>query len=85
MQESKSLVIIINFKTSHLIEGLINSLIENENEISILIVDNASTHETYNELRLINDDRVYILRSEQNLGFTGGINYALNYTIKNFC
>ena len=83
MHASKFLVIIINFKTSHLIPDLISSIIEIENEFSILIVDNASTPETYNELKSLNDDRVYILPSEQNLGFTGGVNYALNYTMNN--
>ena len=80
MNDRRVLVIIINFKTSHLMQDLVNSIVENENEILILIVDNASTGETYNELKLIKDDRVRILRSEKNLGFTGGLNYALNHT-----
>ncbi len=63
--------------------GLVNSIIEKENEISILIVDNASTGETYNELKLIKDARIEILRSEKNLGFTGGLNYALKYAMNN--
>lgn len=83
MHDIKVLVIIINFKTSHLIQGLINSIVENKNKISILIVDNASTQKTYNELKVINDDRIHILRSEKNLGFTGGINYALKYAMNN--
>lgn len=60
-------------------QGLIDSITEDEVEVAILIVDNASTHETFRELELIKDQRVCLLRSQQNLGFTGGINFALKY------
>ena len=76
-------IIIINYKTSHLIQGLIDSINEEGIEISILIVDNASTQDSLNQLQLINNLRVHILKSEENLGFTGGINYALRYLLKN--
>lgn len=81
---SKILVIIINYKTSHLIGGLLKSIDEKNVDVSILIVDNASTPESYNELLSLKNERIHILRSEKNLGFTGGINYALKYTIYNF-
>ncbi len=83
MKPYKILVIIINYKTSHLIQGLINSITEDKVEVSFLIVDNASTTESYNELQTITDHRVHILQSKQNLGFTGGINYALKYVVDN--
>jgi len=57
---------------------LLHSIIEEE-PISILIVDNASTPETFDVLCELNDPRVQLLASKQNLGFTGGINYALRY------
>ena len=58
-------------------QGLIDSIAEDDVDVSILIVDNASTAETRKELQRIDDTRVHILTSEKNLGFTGGINYAL--------
>jgi GT2 family glycosyltransferase len=76
-------VIVINYKTSHLIQGLIDSINEEGMDISFLVVDNASTQESFNQLQLIRDPRVHILTSEENLGFTGGINYALRYILKN--
>lgn len=75
------LVLIINYKTSHLIQKLVDSIDENI-EISILIVDNASTNETYQELKLVNDKRLQLLRSEKNLGFTGGVNFGLKHVIE---
>lgn len=65
-------------------QGLIDSITEDGVDVTILIVDNASTIETYTALEAIVDARVHILRSEQNLGFTGGINYALQHAAKHF-
>ena len=80
--KNKVLVIVINYRTSHLMQALVDSITENKVETSVLIVDNASTAETYNELLLVKDERVTTLRSEQNLGFTGGINFALKYAVE---
>lgn len=59
-------------------QGLLDSLVEEE-PVSVLIVDNASTPQTFEALCQIQDPRVQLLRSKKNLGFTGGINYALHY------
>lgn len=79
MLNNKVLIIVINYKTSHLIQALINSITEDKVEISILVVDNESTEETFNELTSITDPRLHIVRSGENLGFTGGINFGLTY------
>lgn len=71
------LVVIINYKTSNLIQGLLDSIKENGVALSIVILDNASTKETFQTLLQIKDERVRLLKSEKNLGFTGGINYVL--------
>ncbi len=74
-------VLIINYKTSHLVQKLVDS-IQEDIDVSILIVDNASTDETYRELEAVNDKRVHLLRSDENLGFTGGTNFGVRYLIK---
>ncbi len=81
--KAKVAVIIINYKTSHLIQKLISSINESALEVSILLVDNASTEESYSVLLEIKDARLHILRSVTNLGFTGGVNYALTYLNEN--
>ncbi len=74
-------VLIINYNTSHLAQKLVDSIAE-DIEVTILIVDNASTNATYRELESVNDKRLHLLRSEKNLGFTGGINFGLKYIIE---
>jgi GT2 family glycosyltransferase len=72
-------VIIVNYKTSHLIQGLLDSIQEDTTKISVIVLDNGSTEESYSPLTAINDERLILARSEQNLGFAGGVNFALNY------
>src|SRR5689334_153946 len=79
---TSTLVIVINYRTSHLIKGLLDSIEEDETDIQILVLDNESTVETFAELENIADERMILIRSNENLGFTGGINYALNHAIK---
>lgn len=73
----KVLVIIINYKTSELMPALLRSIQESEVAVQIVILDNASTPETLNPLKTLQDDRVTVLHATENLGFTGGINYVL--------
>lgn len=80
----KVAVVIVNYKTSDLIQGLINSISEDEIKVSIFILDNGSTQESFEKLLEIKDDRIVILRSAANLGFAGGTNYLLNYISKHY-
>ncbi|HIP11474.1 MAG TPA: glycosyltransferase family 2 protein [Arcobacter sp.] len=71
--------IIVNYKTENIIKKAIESLKENSINLKIIILDNETTKESYKQLQKIIDDRVEIIRSEENLGFAGGCNYAYRY------
>jgi GT2 family glycosyltransferase len=79
----KVLVIIISYKTSELMPRLLRSINEDHINPTILILDNSSTTETVKPLLELEDSRVVIIKSEANLGFTGGLNYSLDYAINN--
>lgn len=83
MANTSVLVVIVNYKTSHLMPKLLASLQEDKVAITVLILDNASTPETYNPLQSLNDARVLLLKSEKNLGFAGGVNFAYTYAVQN--
>jgi len=82
MTNSRALVIIVNYKTSDLMPKLIESLQEDRIAVSILILDNASTAESYEALEHLTDERVHLLKSEKNLGFAGGVNHAFKYAME---
>jgi GT2 family glycosyltransferase len=83
MEDKNVVVIIVNYKTSQLMPKLLSSIQEEQAGITVLILDNASTPETYGPLELLEDTRVRLLKSEKNLGFAGGVNFAFKYAIKN--
>jgi GT2 family glycosyltransferase len=77
----KVLVIIINYKTSELMPELLRSVQETNVDVTIAILDNASTPATLEPLKALADPRVQVLASAANLGFTGGINHVLKSSL----
>jgi GT2 family glycosyltransferase len=49
----------------------------------LVVIDNGSTDGSAAELAKIEDDRVSLIRSQENLGFTGGCNLGLDWAIEN--
>lgn len=77
-------VIIINYRTSHLIAKVVESIREKSIETPVVVLDNGSTPESFSALQLIEDKRILIIRSEKNLGFAGGANFAIQYILNYF-
>lgn len=75
-------VIIINYKTEDMIEDAINSFEEDEIDIHIVVLDNDTTESSYKVLQGMTNDRVELICSDTNLGYSGGVNYVAEY-IKN--
>lgn len=75
-------VIIVNYKTENVVEDAIRSFEEEEIDIHIVVLDNGSTESSYKVLQKMTNDRVELIRSDSNLGFSGGVNYAAEH-IKN--
>ena len=76
-------IVAINYNASqHTIE-MVHSVLESDYEnIKIVIVDNASELSDYEMLAAIREKAV-VLRSEKNLGFSGGNNIGIRYAIEN--
>jgi GT2 family glycosyltransferase len=64
-------------------QKLLSTVQEERASVSILILDNASTAESYAPLEVLDDRRVHLIKSERNLGFAGGVNYAYKYALEN--
>lgn len=67
--------------TVECVESIINASLESEHNISIVVVDNGSTNDSYDFLKkkLGNNDKVMLLHSEENLGFAKGNNIGFRY------
>lgn len=75
-------VIIINYKTEDMITDVIKSFEEDQVDIHIVVLDNGSTESSYKVLQGLTNDRVELICSDTNLGFSAGVNYVAEY-IKN--
>lgn len=80
--------IVLHYQDTLLTQKCVNSiLLLRKSEYSkILVIDNASPNNSYNELKKIycNNDTVYIIKSEKNGGFAEGNNFAYSFFKKNF-
>lgn len=84
MSPDKVLVLLVNYNTTELIPEVLASIQEEKLDVSILIVDNGSSDESYEALCQIKDPRVHTIRLEINIGIGGGNNHGLRYAMDNF-
>ncbi len=81
-------IIIVNYNTPDDTKAAIQSLANISHpgfDYKIVVVDNGSKEPlTFSNLFLKNNSRVHLLRSESNLGFSGGNNLGIQYAIDNY-
>jgi len=75
----KIYTVIVNYKSEDVIAKAVASFNEEEVEHKIVILDNGSTQESYAALRKELGDVIEIIRTESNLGYSAGANYAVQY------
>ena len=74
-------VITVNYNTAdHTIEMVKSVKASNYDNLQIIIIDNASSYKDFKKLDKVKDDAI-IIRSEENLGFSGGNNIGLRKAI----
>lgn len=76
--------VIINYNTKALAEKLVANVKDYQSISKILIVDNASTDDSYQELKKLENDRIEVLQAEENKGFSAGMNIGAKRAIEFF-
>lgn len=76
--------VIINYNTKALAEKLVANIKDYQSISKILIVDNASTDDSYQELKKLENDRIEVLQAEENKGFSAGMNIGAKRAIELF-
>ncbi|MDD3809804.1 MAG: glycosyltransferase family 2 protein [Erysipelotrichaceae bacterium] len=80
----KTLVIIINYNSAvHTKECLESFDRQTRQDFDLMVVDNASNPDDVAMLERICNSRVMVVKSDVNLGFSGGNNIGLEYALKN--
>lgn len=76
--------VIINYNTKALAEKLVANVKDYQSISKILIVDNASTDHSYQELKKLENNRIEVLQAEENKGFSAGMNIGAKRAIELF-
>jgi hypothetical protein len=73
-------VILLNYnKTKYTLECVDSILKSADCDFKVIVVDNNSETDEYKLLQTITDERVIIKKSDINRGYSGGINYGLEF------
>jgi GT2 family glycosyltransferase len=72
-------VLILSYNGKHLLEESIRSYLNNEyREFNVVVIDNGSTDRTKEWIEQTFPG-IFVLRTEKNLGYSGGFNLGLDY------
>lgn len=75
-------IVVLNYKNYHETIRCVKSLLAQKDVLlTIAIVDNGSANKSYNEIvkQFENDDNIFIIKNEVNLGYARGNNIGIEY------
>lgn len=79
MDYPKVFVLILSYNGKHLLEESVSSYLENDYpNFEVVVIDNGSTDKTF-EIVKEKFPKVKVIRTEKNLGYSGGFNLGLNF------
>lgn len=79
----KVIVLILSYNGKHLLEESISSYLANDYEnFEVVVIDNGSTDGTVQWVKQ-NFPNVYVLRTDKNLKYSGGLNFGMQYAFNN--
>ena len=74
--------IIINYNTSKLTKRLVKNIKDYKSISKIIIVDNASTDNSYKTLKKLENERIEVIKADTNKGFSAGMNIGVKRAIE---
>lgn len=87
MRDKKIVFLILHYMVENETINCVNSIVNNidTNNYEIVIVDNYSPNKTGNLLKQLykTNEKIHVLQTKENLGFTGGNNFGFLYAKKN--
>lgn len=83
MSNKKNVVIVLNYNDWEEVKRYCDAVIEFLNIDLIIVVDNMSTDDSYEQLKVLQSKKVVLLRSKENKGYAAGNNVGLQYVLDN--
>lgn len=75
-------IIILNYNDCKRVEKIVQLVKEYSSLKHILVVDNCSVDGSYHELKKLANDKIHVIRTEQNGGYAKGNNFGAKYAKK---
>lgn len=72
-------IIILNYNDCERVEKLVQLVKEYSSLKHILVVDNCSVDGSYHKLKKLTNDKIHVIRTEQNGGYAKGNNFGAKY------
>lgn len=77
-------IVILNYKDAETTTHLCSLIVKYSSIDKIVIVDNLSPDNSFTKLRLLSNEKVDVLKSDKNGGYSYGNNYGAFYLIKKY-
>lgn len=75
----KTAIVILNYNDLETTKNMLNSIKDYKSLDLILVVDNKSKDNSYQELKKLENAKIKVIETENNLGYAYGNNYGLEY------
>lgn len=80
--EYKCSCVILNFNDADTTKSLVEKIRDYGSLDEVVVVDNCSTDDSYEQLMSLADDKVKVLRTESNGGYGAGNNFGIRYSFE---
>ena len=77
----KLAMVIINYNDYDTTKKLIDNIKNYKVLDKIIIVDNASTDNSYNKIKKLTNEKIVLIRTDENKGYASGLNYGAKYAM----
>lgn len=77
----KLAMVIINYNDYDTTKKLVDNIKNYKVLDKIIIVDNASTDNSYNKLKKLTNEKIVLIRTDDNKGYAAGLNYGAKYAM----
>lgn len=74
--------VILNYNDAETVERLVHMIHDYDYLEHIVVVDNASTDDSYEQLQVLQNEKVDLIRAEKNGGYGAGNNIGVRYAIE---
>lgn len=84
MNNRKNLVVVLNYNDWEEVKRYCDAVVHFSTIDMIIVVDNMSTDDSYEQLKSLQSEKIVLLRAKENKGYAAGNNVGLQYILDNF-